>query len=682
MPPTKRARCTASAQPRPFEATPRAEPSAFQRLPDDTRAKLKALLQRRKFGEDEAWSGAADDPVAALLAKHLPNSSPFAWLDPENLMLPVCWQDPLAGPVEACCLLEQLAEAMPSLGRTSVVATKENLLTALEAVIVKRTQHSSKGDTALLAPDAGLVGEAQEDIMLAAKRHLGAAALKVLCADLDAMWPQVVPLLKTVRHEGQRRVTTRYRLQQDQRLVQYLMRREGHFVLPAFEVRGTEQQRAVASEVFTHLGRHGWSVLSGPGGAGKTFLLGQLAAALRGHAVPNEHASAVHCPICGACFPERCFECGFVRPTQRERPVSIALTAPTNRAVAVLRKVVDGFVGSIVCYTLHALAKSALAMPVDVLVVDEASMLAAEHGDLILQTPALRLACVLLVGDAAQLPPVGSGELLRPLLTAARLPSLTVNMRAEAELAEPLQRVRSGDVTCMGAHTTVCADVAARHRAVFEAATSAGGGNIVLATLNDDRIAYCRYAMQRLAPHKDPRDDYLAEKSVPRLFVPFASLPVRFQTNFFKPTACSGMLGEVVDVAEEAGSFEVDVRVATPAGVQVVQVNGNLAQVAVHLRPAYAVTTHDSQGGEFDRVDILLPASVDCPLNTRELLYTAVSRARRCVALWSLRHDYAAYVPRLSQVSAERVTPLVGLLRAELQRQKRAASEEATAAAR
>jgi len=46
----------------------------------------------------------------------------------------------------------------------------------------------------------------------------------------------------------------------------------------------------------------------------------------------------------------------------------------------------------------------------------------------------------------------------------------------------------------------------------------------------------------------------------------------------------------------------------------------------------YALTAHKSQGSEWDEVLLLLPDSPS-PLLTRELLYSAVSRARRSVVL-------------------------------------------------
>jgi exodeoxyribonuclease V alpha subunit len=48
----------------------------------------------------------------------------------------------------------------------------------------------------------------------------------------------------------------------------------------------------------------------------------------------------------------------------------------------------------------------------------------------------------------------------------------------------------------------------------------------------------------------------------------------------------------------------------------------------------FAMTVHKSQGSEFDRVLLVLPDR-DSPLLTRELIYTAVTRARSGVEVWS-----------------------------------------------
>jgi len=57
-----------------------------------------------------------------------------------------------------------------------------------------------------------------------------------------------------------------------------------------------------------------------------------------------------------------------------------------------------------------------------------------------------------------------------------------------------------------------------------------------------------------------------------------------------------------------------------------------LAALRGHLEPAWASTVHKAQGSEYDAVALILPAA-ETRLLTRELLYTAVTRARRSVTL-------------------------------------------------
>lgn len=58
----------------------------------------------------------------------------------------------------------------------------------------------------------------------------------------------------------------------------------------------------------------------------------------------------------------------------------------------------------------------------------------------------------------------------------------------------------------------------------------------------------------------------------------------------------------------------------------------HLDTLRVHLDRAFAMTVHKSQGSEFDHVGIILPEQ-DLPINSREILYTAVTRSRKSVTL-------------------------------------------------
>jgi exodeoxyribonuclease V alpha subunit len=59
----------------------------------------------------------------------------------------------------------------------------------------------------------------------------------------------------------------------------------------------------------------------------------------------------------------------------------------------------------------------------------------------------------------------------------------------------------------------------------------------------------------------------------------------------------------------------------------------------------YAMTVHKSQGSEFNRVLLILPDR-DTPLLTRELVYTAVTRAREQVEIWGKREIFRAALSR------------------------------------
>jgi exodeoxyribonuclease V alpha subunit len=76
---------------------------------------------------------------------------------------------------------------------------------------------------------------------------------------------------------------------------------------------------------------------------------------------------------------------------------------------------------------------------------------------------------------------------------------------------------------------------------------------------------------------------------------------------------------------------------------------GLLRNFAPHLLPehetVFAMTVHKSQGSEFNRVLLILPDR-DSPLLTRELLYTAITRAKEKVEIWGKKAIFAAGVKR------------------------------------
>jgi exodeoxyribonuclease V alpha subunit len=65
----------------------------------------------------------------------------------------------------------------------------------------------------------------------------------------------------------------------------------------------------------------------------------------------------------------------------------------------------------------------------------------------------------------------------------------------------------------------------------------------------------------------------------------------------------------------------------------------------------FALTVHKSQGSEFEDVHLILP-DTDVPVLTRELVYTAVTRAKRSVTIWGTEKILQAAIDRKIQRSS------------------------------
>jgi exodeoxyribonuclease V alpha subunit len=80
-------------------------------------------------------------------------------------------------------------------------------------------------------------------------------------------------------------------------------------------------------------------------------------------------------------------------------------------------------------------------------------------------------------------------------------------------------------------------------------------------------------------------------------------------------------------------------------------VAGGLRRFAPVRLPAhetvYALTIHKSQGSEFDHILMILPDK-DAPVLTRELIYTAITRARKSVTVWGEEELFIRAVSRRS----------------------------------
>lgn len=667
----KRARAGTAA---PLRAAPSVRRPSKSVLGPEGLAALAALLRAKSLTSDGvvvAPAGKEPERIRKFLVSLSFTRSPFRWVDPEDLAAPVCWEHGIRGPVKASLLLVADPLFPASLHEHQELLTVDTLQACIEHVLLGLLK--GRNDSAVLFENEALKHATQcalFDVLdeVDVRTQVSLPALERSFAQL---WDEAVQKLWHFRHQdGRPFVATAYRGRMDRLLRDYLRRPpSAFFQLPApLDLRGTEEQRAAAAGVLEQLRSEGWSVLSGCGGSGKSFLLGQLWASLKAASVSSESLRRRSvCPLCDQVLLRDSCDCGFAKPRFESRSVNVLFCAPTNRAVAVLQKVLAAG-DETLCCTIQALSCKRFVEPVDLLVVDEASMLCCEHADVVLRCKACRGAALLLVGDHLQLPPVGPGEFFRPLLARAKLPVLGRNLRATQELSQAVEGIRQGRVAGADSYFSsvrTLEECFAKICAARAASARGAASFQVLALRNEERVAFCRFCIrlhreQGGGRPADPGDDYASGKASPFYFRPFPGMPVRFNSNKFKPQAFRGSLGTVERIEEAEGQkpwrLLIDV-----AGAQL-ELVAPVSFLPFDIRPAFCITVHDAQGGEFDDVHVLMTPSEKSPLCNLEMLYTAASRARKGLTLWSAGRSFSDFEEAMAKVSPSRVTPFTDLL--------------------
>jgi exodeoxyribonuclease V alpha subunit len=303
-------------------------------------------------------------------------------------------------------------------------------------------------------------------------------------------------------------------------------------------------------------------------------------------------------------------------------------------------------------------------LPHDLVIADEWSMadLGLAHALITALPDGGRL---LMVGDVDQLPPVGPGAVLRDLLDTAGAGGpvaattlRTVHRQAAASriitLAHELKagntappRGRDGDVFAVPQPTSGVAEriaeiVAVRAPAFFSC------------TPSDVQVLAPRYGGPAGV---DRINEVLRERLNPRAgraeVSGFSEGDRVVQTrNNIELDIANGEVGEVTVVDAE----KRELGIAFPTGTVTFD-----ARAARDLRPAWCLTVHKSQGGQWPVVVLVLDPTHRRML-WRELVYTAVTRAMRGLLLVGAPHLLPLAAAHAGSGSAQRVTSLAGRL--------------------
>jgi exodeoxyribonuclease V alpha subunit len=127
--------------------------------------------------------------------------------------------------------------------------------------------------------------------------------------------------------------------------------------------------------------------------------------------------------------------------------------------------------------------------------------------------------------------------------------------------------------------------------------------------------------------------------------------PVMVTSNDYQLKLFNGDVGILFPDPEAGGGIKVYFRVEGGGFRKLLP--GRLK----NYETVYAMTIHKSQGSEFDRVAIILP-DLQSEVLTRELLYTAVTRAKKSVEIWGREEIFSEAMTR----TVQRQSGLKGML--------------------
>ncbi len=349
----------------------------------------------------------------------------------------------------------------------------------------------------------------------------------------------------------------------------------------------------------------------------------------------------------------------------------VALAAPTGRAARRMAESVDHALGAVPepkivdggiletlpkARTLHRLLGYSPArgqfrhdetnpLPYELVIVDEASMIDLELMDRLFSALQPQAKLVLL-GDADQLPSIHAGAVLGDVVSASQnrgSVELRENFRIDRKdaagraLAEAFRSIRTEDFH------TLMKSIAARRQA-----SEVEFHGVEL--LEEDHESFLvRWMSDRvLTPgylaliQQEPFD-------ADAVFSHLRTHGMLAVTNYDADRVNKAYRGrhpsrqgEPVQVLRndyERGLFNGERGVISASGIHFE--GGASNAFTGDFSTAYAITVHKSQGAEYDHVAIWLPR-YDHPLLTRELLYTAMTRARKSVTLLGSKEAVSA----------------------------------------
>jgi len=274
--------------------------------------------------------------------------------------------------------------------------------------------------------------------------------------------------------------------------------------------------------------------------------------------------------------------------------------------------------------------------PAKVVICDESSMV-DQHLLFRLLTCTSKKCRMVFVGDAAQLPSVGPGNVLRDLITSQVFPVTDLQEIFRQDEASDIvlaaHAIHSGTVPKFSEKSKDFTFAEVRDETKIQEAMTA-----TVKKLYDKKINFQvlspRHGSQLGVTNLNLRiRDLLNPKSPGLKEMRLGAETIRegdrimVSKNNYKYEIFNGDVGKVVRLDQKAKIVEIKIW-----GPPTIHVRMTFKEAPSHLRMAYCVTVHKSQGQEYDVILMPWVSSFGRQLQ-RNLIYTAITRARKKVIL-------------------------------------------------
>ena len=290
----------------------------------------------------------------------------------------------------------------------------------------------------------------------------------------------------------------------------------------------------------------------------------------------------------------------------------------------------------------------------DVIIIDEMSMvdLTLMHALLSAVIPGTRL---ILVGDVDQLPSVGPGSVLKDIIASHRFPVVTLTrifrQAGESDIIVNAHKINAGEPVIPDNKSrdffflrrqdadTIIGIVIMLIQKKLPKYVGADQNEIQVMTPTRKGLLGVERLNEILQKYLNPSDSQKTEKEINGRLFREGDKVMQIKNNYQIEWEVSTKFGLTVD--KGTGVFNGDMGVITEINeyTETIEVEFDESRkvkygfdMTEELELAYAITVHKSQGSEYPAVIIpLLPGPK--LLYNRNLLYTAVTRAKKCLTI-------------------------------------------------